>query len=69
MLKKFSVLFVALSFFFVSSCGTILKDKRGVPGGKLDPAIVALDAIGLLFFIIPGVVAFVIDYNNGTLYK
>lgn len=53
-----------------ASCGYILYPERVGQGdtGKLDPVVVALDAVGLLFWLIPGVVAFVIDYNNGTIF-
>jgi hypothetical protein len=34
----------------------------------LDWSIVALDAVGLLFFFVPGVIAFAVDFNNGTIY-
>ena len=27
-----------------------------------------MDAIGLFFFLIPGVIAFAVDFNNGTIY-
>jgi hypothetical protein len=51
------------------SCGTILHpERRGQPAGRLDPAIVALDAVGLLFFFVPGVIAFAVDFSNGTIY-
>lgn len=51
------------------SCGTIFHpERRGQPAGRLDPAIVALDAVGLLFFFVPGVVAFAVDFSNGTIY-
>jgi hypothetical protein len=55
---------------FSTSCGTLLyPERRGQPrGGPLDPGVVILDALGLLFFVIPGVVAFVIDFGNGTIY-
>jgi len=50
-------------------CGTILYPARkGQPAGRLDWGVVALDAIGLLFFFIPGVIAFAVDFNNGTIY-
>lgn len=50
-------------------CGTILHpERKGQPAGRLDWAIVALDALGLLFFFIPGVIAFAVDFNNGTIY-
>ena len=52
-----------------SSCGTLLyPERRGQPRGQLDPGVVILDALGLLFFVIPGVIAFVIDFGNGTIY-
>jgi len=53
----------------VPGCGTILyPERRGQPAGLLDWKIVALDAIGLLFFFVPGVIAFAVDFNNGTIY-
>lgn len=53
----------------LSGCGTILQpERKGQRAGKLDPSIVVLNAIGLLFFIVPGVIAFAVDFNNGTIY-
>ena len=50
-------------------CGTILYPaRRGQPAGRLDWGVVALDAVGLLFFFVPGVIAFAVDFNNGTIY-
>ncbi|HVW02985.1 MAG TPA: hypothetical protein VHB77_21675 [Planctomycetaceae bacterium] len=50
-------------------CGTIMHpERRGQPAGRLDWSIVALDALGLLLFFIPGVIAFAVDFNNGTIY-
>jgi hypothetical protein len=50
-------------------CGTILHpERKGQPPGPLDWSIVALDAVGLLFFFVPGVIAFAVDFNNGTIY-
>ena len=50
-------------------CGTILHPARkGQPAGRLDWGVVALDAVGLLFFFVPGVIAFAVDFNNGTIY-
>ena len=52
-----------------SGCGTILHpERRGQPPGPLDWSIVALDAIGLIFFIIPGIIAFAVDFGTGTIY-
>jgi len=53
----------------LSGCGTILKpERKGQSAGQLDVGIVALNAIGLLFFLVPGVIAFAVDFNNGTIY-
>lgn len=50
-------------------CGTILyPERKGQPAGDIDWKVVALDGLGLLFFFIPGVIAFAVDFNNGTIY-
>lgn len=52
-----------------SSCGTLLyPDRRGQPRGQLDLGVIALDAIGLIFFIIPGLIAFAVDFSTGAIY-
>jgi hypothetical protein len=52
-----------------TSCGTLLyPERRGQPAGRLDAGVVVLDAVGLLCFFIPGVVAFAVDFSNGTIY-
>lgn len=53
----------------LTACGTIFyPDRRGQIDGKLDPVIVALDAVGLLFYIIPGLIAFGVDFASGAIY-
>jgi hypothetical protein len=54
----------------LSSCGTILYPDRAYQKerGTLDPAIAVLDGIGLLFGIIPGLVAFAVDFTTGAIY-
>lgn len=50
-------------------CGTILHpERKGQPAGDLDWGIVVLDGIGLLMFLVPGVIAFAVDFNNGSIY-
>lgn len=50
-------------------CGTIFyPERKGQPAGRLDWKVVALDTVGLIFFFIPGVIAFAVDFNNGTIY-
>ncbi|ALI00680.1 3-dehydroquinate synthase [Pseudomonas sp. FW306-02-F02-AA] len=62
-------LLVATLLTQVTACGSIFyPDRRGQIDGKIDPAIAALDAVGLLFYIIPGLVAFAIDFTTGAIY-
>ena len=53
----------------LSACGTIFyPDRRGQIEGRVDPAIVALNAIGILFYVIPGLIAFGVDFATGAIY-
>lgn len=53
----------------LSACGSIFyPDRRGQIDGKIDPAIAVLDAVGLLFYIIPGLIAFAVDFATGAIY-
>src|SRR5690606_35912214 len=53
----------------ISACGTILHpERKGQISGRIDPSIAVLNGIGLLFFLVPGVIAFAVDFNNGTIY-
>ncbi|ATE75620.1 polyribonucleotide nucleotidyltransferase [Pseudomonas frederiksbergensis] len=53
----------------MTACGSIFyPDRRGQIDGKIDPAIAALDAVGLLFYIIPGLIAFAVDFATGAIY-
>ncbi|MCF5383198.1 polyribonucleotide nucleotidyltransferase [Pseudomonas syringae] len=53
----------------ISACGSIFyPDRRGQIDGKVDPAIAALDAFALLFYIVPGVIAFAVDCATGEIY-
>ena len=60
-------LVASLSFY---GCGTILKEDRiNKPhSSQLDWRIVLLDGIGLFFYVLPGVIAYAVDYSNGTLF-
>ncbi len=50
-------------------CGTIMyPERKGQKAGHIDAGVAILDGIGLLFFLIPGVIAFAVDFNNGTIY-
>ena len=53
----------------LTACGTLFyPDRRGQIEGKVDPVIVALDAVGILFYVIPGLIAFGIDFATGAIY-
>jgi hypothetical protein len=66
--KALSAALVA-AVFLQTGCGTILyPERRGQRAGRVDAGVAILDGIGLLFFIIPGVIAFAVDFGNGTIY-
>ncbi|MCF7863331.1 MAG: hypothetical protein K9L89_00905 [Kiritimatiellales bacterium] len=54
----------------LSSCGTIIYPDRAnqKEHGDVDPLILGLDAIGLVFFLIPGIIAFAVDFATGAVY-
>ena len=67
-----AVLCVVISAVLVielAGCGTILyPERKGQKDGRIDPGIAVLDGLGLLFFIIPGVIAFAVDFTTGAIY-
>ncbi|WP_448679147.1 polyribonucleotide nucleotidyltransferase [Pseudomonas nicosulfuronedens] len=63
-----AVLSAAL-FSQLTACGTLFyPDRRGQIDGRIDPAVAALDAVGLLFYVIPGLIAFGVDFATGAIY-
>jgi hypothetical protein len=53
----------------LTACGTVFyPERKGTKSGSIDPIVAVADAIGLLFFFIPGVIAFAVDFTNGTIY-
>ena len=53
----------------LSACGTVFyPDRRGQIDGKIDPTIAVLNAVGLLFYVIPGLIAFGVDFATGAIY-
>jgi len=52
-----------------TGCGTLLyPERRGQKGGRIDIGVALLDGIGLLFFLIPGIIAYAVDFTEGTIY-
>ena len=65
-----ALLMSLLAVVSTSSCGTLLFAERQNEehSGKLDPNVLIMDGFGLLLFIVPGVVAFGIDFHTGAIY-
>lgn len=72
-MTDFSRIFCAVLAVVISvqsiSCGTLLyPERRGQSAGRLDVGVVILDTIGLFFFLIPGIIAFTVDFSTGAIY-
>ncbi len=70
-LLKNSLVVLILCVFLpqITGCGTILyPERKGQKGGQIDVGVAALDGIGLLVFLVPGVIAFAVDFATGTIY-
>lgn len=67
--KIFSGLLI-ISLLLQTACGYVLHPERRNQhtGNKIDVDIAALDAIGLLFFILPGLIAYAVDFSSKTIY-
>ena len=69
MKKTVIFLFIFSLLTSLTGCGTVLYPERiGQRNGHLDSRIVILDGLGLILGVVPGVVAFIIDFANGTIY-
>lgn len=76
--KFFSLLIVVAISLQTAGCGTLLyPERRGqvdpaviVHGGALqiDPGVAILDAILFIPGILPGIIAFVVDFSTGAIY-
>ncbi|MCR4508647.1 polyribonucleotide nucleotidyltransferase [Pseudomonas sp. 32.2.56] len=62
-------LLVATLLTQLTACGTLFfPDRRGQIEGRIDPVVAGLNAIGILFYVIPGLIAFGIDFASGAIY-
>ncbi|MFI0471178.1 hypothetical protein ACGLWX_00455 [Halomonas sp. HMF6819] len=53
----------------MSGCGTLFHpERKGQLSGNVDPVVAIANGVGLLFFILPGVIAYAVDFSNGTIY-
>lgn len=56
-------------FTQLTACGTLFyPERRGQIDGKIDPAIFVLDALGILFYVLPGLIALGVDFATGAIY-
>lgn len=68
---KQGMIFALLFTYLIgaSGCGVLLyPERQGQKQGRIDVGVAVLDGIGLLFFMIPGLVAFAVDFHQGTIY-
>jgi len=60
---------LAVTILQASACGTLMyPERRGQRAGEIDVKVAVFDGIGLFFFIIPGVVAYIVDFGTGAIY-
>ncbi len=69
MMKMCQMLVSGVLIAQFAGCGTLMyPERKGQRDGRIDAGVAVLDGLGLLFFIIPGVIAFAVDFSNGTIY-
>ncbi|MFP2769336.1 hypothetical protein [Oceanisphaera sp. KMM 10153] len=53
----------------LAGCGTVFyPERKGQISGRIDPVVAIANGVGLLFFIVPGVIAFAVDFATGAIY-
>jgi hypothetical protein len=69
-LARYTALLVAVVLLLqLVGCGTVIyPERRGQKAGRIDVGIAVLDGLGLLLFLIPGVIAFAVDFSTGAIY-
>ncbi len=70
-MKKLASLFLfSLLVLPFTSCGTLFFSQRqkAEHSERLDPNILILDAVGLIFWIVPGLIAYGVDFYTGAIY-
>ena len=46
----------------------MFSHRHGQDSGRIDPNVIIMDGVGLIFFIVPGLVAFAVDFSTGAAY-
>ncbi len=70
-MKRISALLLSLVLVLpFTSCGTLMFQERdgAEHSGRIDPNVVIMDSLGLLVFIVPGLISFIVDYATGAIY-
>lgn len=63
------VFIVVLLGFQITSCGTILyPERRNQEAGRIDLKVALMDGFWLLVGLIPGIIAFAVDFSTGAIY-
>ncbi len=66
--KRWCGLALVVSMLNTAACGYLIyPERQGLRGDRVDGTVVALDAIGLLL-ILPGIIAFAVDFSTGCIY-
>ena len=71
-LKSRTIAMVVLAALLVASvqCGTILyPERKGQTKGNIDAGVLIMDCAWLIVWIVPGVIALIVDFNNGCMYE
>jgi hypothetical protein len=67
--KSLNLILTGALIIQFAGCGTLLyPERKGQKGGHIDVGVAVLDGIGLFFFLIPGIIAYAVDFSNGTIY-
>lgn len=67
--KLASMAVIAAVALQLAGCGTLLyPERRGTQGGRVDAGVAIMDGLWCLVFIVPGVVAFIVDFSDGAIY-
>jgi len=67
--RTLATLLAVLLVFQLAACGTLLYPERhGQRSGRVDPAVLIFDGALLVLFIVPGLIAFGVDFHTGAVY-
>lgn len=67
-MRNFFIVLLLIITPLISACGTLFYPERRGNNSEIDPTVAILDGIGLLFFIVPGVIAYGVDFTTGAIY-